>query len=100
MCDDCKNGHCHSCHREIVGADHHESDGVYCEPCATYRNRIASLEAERDRLREMVRKLIPWTGACPDYFSDKDDCGKCEHCITRREAENYIAASIGGEEKP
>ena len=63
------------------------------------RVRIASLEAERDRLREMVRKLIPWTGACPDYFSDKDDCGKCEHCITRREAENYIAASIGGEVK-
>lgn len=66
----------------------------------TAYDRIASLEAERDRLREMVRKLIPWTGACPDYFSDKDDCGKCEHCITRREAENYIAASIGGEEKP
>ncbi len=22
MCTDCKNGHCHSCHREIVGAEH------------------------------------------------------------------------------
>lgn len=71
-CIDCRNGHCHSCHREIVGAEHHESDGVYCQPCAEYRSAV-----------ELLKRWEQAYGKCSSVSDD-----------TRT-----FLASIGGEEK-